>query len=595
MKKGLSEPNSAAIGERVSNLRAARIWKLAQRCAQNGTLQDLKDGRLDELDKNESASAQPLSTSAPEAPASEKPAKRRKPNRSTKHHDNDVMEERGTDSKSIDLEGPRSTSPGARIAENKKKVSSIEKDAVELSHRGEEIVHVDRNNSESDGGLILNTCNDQNTHSEGEISDSEHEMDHPNCPDDRRGDEHYVTEGGVNNESQDMDSDSQMDPGSDSGEGDAMMSYSNSEQAIKDGTDRSKRTNRPEFKPAHILAELSSQDLNIQMRYFHITKQADEVDLNTPVRCLVCAQHGHMAEVCGSLTCQICGLHNDHTSQNCPSTMKCAKCREVGHDRPRCPYKLKNMATNEIVCDLCQRNGHTEEDCELVWRTSGRPWELDLGKENVRLSCYECGRSGHLGNDCPTRRPGKSLGSSTWGSGKGQISIVSKYEIRIKGSARQDLIDVDDDDDEMTSHFVRPKLPKPARKGKIQIKTGSTASNHSNAPQSGWGPTNTTYEPNSATYTYNDPQRDDERDRWRASNGLAQSANSDYARYNSYRPSDRRSVSPEYRDRSGYARSDRYQPSAPPSTSLRRRPLANGDVYRPMPSSAQNAWSRHRM
>lgn len=568
---GLRNPNNSAGEQKAGNRRAAELLQFAQECAQVGKLEDLKVGQLDHRIGNVSTPAHSLSASASHAPPLENSSK--------------TLGQPGLEVNVTGLE--------AGGKEDNTKALSPKTGVAESSH-GLDGGHANnRKNSESDGGIILNTYNDSDMLSEGEISDLDQETDQMIEQIDRRMEEVYAAEKRLANENADEESDSDTDAESESDDGDALMDYSKSEPAGTDEVSHSEPSTRPKPKTARILAELSPQDLNTQLRYFHVTKSASQIDRKTPVRCLVCAQHGHMAEACKTLTCDVCGTFNHHITDNCPRTTKCSKCRESGHDKLHCPYKLKNMVSNEIKCDLCQRSGHIEEDCELVWRTSGRPWEFSLGGKNVRLSCYECGKSGHLGNDCPTRRPGKSPGTSTWGSGRNQtpqMSIKSKNEISIKGAARQDPISLDDDEDGMDGQFVRPKVPEPASKGKIQIKASANSSFQNQGPNPAWDPINPRERPTQPTNNY---YRKEDRGDWRAPNGPGQPASHENARYNDYRPIDRRSVSPEYRDRSGHARSDRYQAPAPQYQS--RRPPPGGDVYRPMPSSAQNAWSRHRM
>lgn len=382
----------------------------------------------------------------------------------------------------------------------------------------------------------------------------------------------------IEGESEGSDSDMEEDLSFE--DGDAVVDYSNSEQAIAEQVSHQQdRDEANTERSAHLLRDLSPRELNAQLRYFHTTRKPSDVSQETLVRCLVCAAEGHMAATCDSLTCTACGAYNQHTTRGCPQTTKCSKCREHGHYISKCPYKLNNTAQSEIICDLCQRNGHAETDCELQWRTSGKIWDPSVLRNRVNLSCYECGRAGHLGNDCPTRRPGKSLGTSTWGSGNKFASIKSKRQMSIKGRVtQQEPILLDDSEDEM-ANFHRPRVPLPARKGQIKVTTAPAR--ESSDLRSRGGGYNDSYGHSSGYRNYRDDDRG--RDSRRVENKYTPS----------YGLNGRRSVSPGYRYYGRDYRSDRY-PQPPPQPSYQpQRPSANANVYRPMPSSAQNAWSRH--
>lgn len=374
--------------------------------------------------------------------------------------------------------------------------------------------------------------------------------------------------------------------------GDAMMEYARSDavaKGLEGNNDDPESIITPKIQP-RTLAELDPEELKAQLRYFHIAKRPDNVDHNKLVGCLICAHLGHMAEVCVNLTCTTCGTHGDHSSQHCPQKKRCPKCRELGHIVLECPYKLKNLAPGEIVCDLCQRNGHHEEDCELIWRTSGRPWESDLTNKGVRLSCYECGRSGHLGNDCPNRRPGKPVGTSTWSSNSnGQFTIKSQGEVTIKGRAQQQRSMMIDDSDDDQANFYRPRIPEPARKGQIRIMTRGNQNlddRHPDLYTSGAKPYRDDGIANSRSGGYWDNSRDNDQGQNRS------------------RPGERRSLSPRYsepypgRSNSNMKMPPRKLQERPPprggGNQGRYRGGTDGGHYRPMPSAAQNAWSRHR-
>lgn len=581
VKKGLEEPYNFSGGKGDLNRRAAQIWKLAQQCRADGTLQSLRDGRLEQCIINVPAATQ--SHRASELQLGQDASL-------MKSTSEDVAAEDVTTTNGPQREVELREAAGLQLAKAVSQLPDIkgngeitlsQTNVVELSPELEEPSRVSRHSLSSDEDLVSNIHENERLHAlepehYREVKQKDQELD-----------EIDTNPAGMNERVVSDGSDSDTDSDSSSEDSYGLTDHEDSEHAADDMVGEPDLKTMPDIKAALTLADLNGHDLNVQLRYFHITKTMREVDRQTSVRCLVCSSEGHMAGVCDQLTCSVCGAFNHHTTQRCPSTARCSKCRELGHDEEHCLYKLKNMVQNEIVCDLCQRHGHIEEICELQWRTSGRPWEFNPELCSVRLSCYECGRPGHLGNDCPTRRPGKQLGSSSWGSGDTQISIKSKGEINIKGTARHDPIDVDDGYMEMVGAFIRPKVPEPVRKGKIHIKTGPRPTSNDLGPYSGWNPVNATYVKGSANGSSYSRYRDSGREDWQAA--------SNRPGYSSYRHSNRRSRSPEYRNHDSYDYADKHQPPASRPTHQGSRSLPGADVYRPMPSSALNAWSRHRL
>ena len=384
------------------------------------------------------------------------------------------------------------------------------------------------------------------------------------------------------------------DVGNTSEDLDAMADYADASQALGPPEPRSPKLEGQAIdgrRPTY-LSDLGEQDLDAQLLYFYITQDPQNLDFKSiPVRCLVCARAGHMAPECPTLTCADCGSYNDHFVPFCPHKRKCSKCRGQGHDSAKCPSKLK-LAASEIICDLCQEKGHTEHNCELLWRTSGPPKPLNKSDKRWKyIYCYECGGPQHLGNDCPTRRPGKPMGTATWSlKGNalpaGQSHNKSKAGLTIRGRAQQhqpELINISSDSDGDTQ-LVRSKLPVPTNKGLIRIAVpGRTGNQH---PRQTYNNEPYVLQQIDDSDTGNAQYIDDYRQAAASQRYFDSRHDRPYMYPGHPRTSSRPNLS--------------YQPPPPP----RRHPdnpkysmrsnAERGDTYRPMPSAGQNAWRQYR-
>ncbi|PGH20744.1 hypothetical protein AJ80_03504 [Polytolypa hystricis UAMH7299] len=266
------------------------------------------------------------------------------------------------------------------------------------------------------------------------------------------------------------------------------------------------------------LGDLSSKDLDIQVKYIFYNMATKDLDLSLPIRCTECMKEGHFADICPTKECEHCGAWDIHESRFCPSWRRCQRCRERGHDTQSCPSPLKGSSL-EVPCDLCGSTEHMEGDCDLIWKTPRRI--PATGQIFISISCCHCASNKHLIGDCPSRR--FPMNSSSWTLKAHETSMISNLSFlpiggaakrlrngdttnyRIKGRAAGRSPSPDSDD-----AFSRPSgwtpLNRPPPRGNIRFSSDigrdfSNADNGSSHPQ---GPNNQRYPPQDHRRQYRD-------------------------------------------------------------------------------------------
>ncbi len=372
-----------------------------------------------------------------------------------------------------------------------------------------------------------------------------------------------------------------------------------------------------------ILADLSDPDLQLQLKYeFAPNGKASQAEPHQLVTCIICRGKGHMASVCPRLTCHGCGAYNHHPARACPTLRRCQKCRERGHSKADCTSKLACSAKADgITCDLCQDQGHNEEQCSKLWRTFDSDAGPKVKVKHLSVFCYQCGKRGHYGGDCPKGPPGggaiggpniwtldyvkrcfdlseldpKCLDRSIYSENKSQ----GKAGFSVKGRASRDPIVLESDSDNDASNFYRPKVAThKAPREQIRIATNGFTNN----PESGssWTPINRPYDDRAPHQSY--PDQDD------YYRPAGRPGGHDRRRSPSYEnPYPMRDTGNQYRP--GPTGIDRWQPPLPrepvPTRGAGRgrgrggkrgpRPgsTSRRENYRPMPSAAKNARKKH--
>ncbi|KAH9927317.1 uncharacterized protein B0H18DRAFT_1004063 [Fomitopsis serialis] len=158
------------------------------------------------------------------------------------------------------------------------------------------------------------------------------------------------------------------------------------------------------------------------VRYF---EAADEDDKPAKPKTFVCkncgAEGDHRTYECPIVICLTCGARDEHSTRGCPISKTCFNCGMKGHINKTCPNRYNGRAgPSHYDCDRCGSRVHNTNECPTLWRLydyvddaerqnilqareEKRVLALGQGGEGYIATdewCYNCGRSGHLGDEC---------------------------------------------------------------------------------------------------------------------------------------------------------------------------------------------------
>ncbi|PCH40782.1 hypothetical protein WOLCODRAFT_143221 [Wolfiporia cocos MD-104 SS10] len=167
--------------------------------------------------------------------------------------------------------------------------------------------------------------------------------------------------------------------------------------------------------------EYMDYDNDQRVRYFEQPDEDAKVGKPRTVVCKNCGAEGeHQTYECPVLICLTCGVRDEHPTRSCPISKTCFACGMKGHINRTCPNRHTARGLNNHGCDRCGSEIHNTNECPTLWRlyeyvddaerqntlrTRAAKRDLPLGEGGEGYIatdewCYNCGGSGHLGDDC---------------------------------------------------------------------------------------------------------------------------------------------------------------------------------------------------
>ncbi|KAH0842183.1 hypothetical protein AYO21_00191 [Fonsecaea monophora] len=309
--------------------------------------------------------------------------------------------------------------------------------SIPLGDSMDDAIEISDEQDESDGGMVINVEPTQYHRFSGDMMLDDHDVGDAEMGEEEGGDEDEEEEGETHSQA-DRDTESQAST-RETTQPPSSTERDAHDQLQGDLERFSSTVTHPKAVDGRVqacpnLADLSPDELELQLKYafFHVSR--DKVDLNQPAVCLSCLQTGHAERNCPEVTCIHCSA--GHSSRLCPLFQRCTNCRDRGHIADSCPTDLR---VTTIPCDICGTSNHTEKSCPQRFLPYGL---ADSGPTRLWVSCCVCASKNHLVGDCPRANKAMAARWSLRSFAPGQItnlSLASGMQQREKEVANRGL------------------------------------------------------------------------------------------------------------------------------------------------------------